>query len=116
VNSNPTAENVYWKADGVLPSKEILSHLSHPNSLHSYSLTKLKLSAGIKGDCILARPLIKCEMCNEKESLKERKNLLNSFYYKYCIYTVAQLVEVLCYKPEGRGFDSRLCHWNFSWT
>jgi len=26
----------------------------------------------------------------------------------------AQLVEVLCYKPEGHGFDSRWCHWNFS--
>ena len=25
---------------------------------------------------------------------------------------VAQLVEVLCYKPEGRGFGSRWCHWN----
>jgi hypothetical protein len=23
---------------------------------------------------------------------------------------VAQLVETLRYKPEGRGFDSRLCH------
>jgi hypothetical protein len=22
------------------------------------------------------------------------------------------LVETLCYKPEGRGFDSRWCHWN----
>jgi hypothetical protein len=29
---------------------------------------------------------------------------------------VAQLVEVLRYKPEGRGFDSRWCHWNFSLT
>jgi len=26
------------------------------------------------------------------------------------------LVEALRYKPEGRGFDSRWCHWNFSWT
>jgi hypothetical protein len=26
---------------------------------------------------------------------------------------VAQLVEALRYKPEGRGFDSRWCHWNF---
>jgi hypothetical protein len=26
---------------------------------------------------------------------------------------VAQLVEALRYKPEGRGFDSRLCHWKF---
>jgi len=26
---------------------------------------------------------------------------------------VAQLVEALCYKPEGRGFYSRCCHWKF---
>jgi len=29
---------------------------------------------------------------------------------------VVQLVEALRYKPEGRGFDSRWCHWNFSLT
>jgi len=29
---------------------------------------------------------------------------------------VAQLVEALRYKPEGRGFDSRWCHWNFART
>jgi hypothetical protein len=29
---------------------------------------------------------------------------------------VAQLVEALRYKPEGRGFGSRWCHWNFSLT
>jgi hypothetical protein len=28
---------------------------------------------------------------------------------------VAQLVEVVRYKPEGRGFDSQ-CYWNFSST
>jgi hypothetical protein len=27
---------------------------------------------------------------------------------------VAQLGETLRYNPEGRGFDYRLCHWNFS--
>jgi hypothetical protein len=26
------------------------------------------------------------------------------------------VVEALRYKPEGRGFDSRWCHWNFSLT
>jgi hypothetical protein len=26
------------------------------------------------------------------------------------------LVETLRYKPEGRGIDSRWCHWNFSLT
>jgi len=31
-------------------------------------------------------------------------------------YAVAQLDEALRYKPEGRGFDSRWCRWNFSLT
>jgi len=31
-------------------------------------------------------------------------------------HAVAQLVEALRLKSEGRGFDSRLCHWNFSFT
>ena len=31
-------------------------------------------------------------------------------------YAVAQLVEALRYKSEGRGFNSRWCHWNFSLT
>ena len=26
------------------------------------------------------------------------------------------VVKVLCYKSEGRWFDSRLCHWNFPVT
>ena len=29
-------------------------------------------------------------------------------------HAMAQLVEALRYKPEGRGFDSPWCHWNFS--
>jgi hypothetical protein len=28
----------------------------------------------------------------------------------------SDLVKALCYKPEGRGFDSRWCYWNFSST
>jgi hypothetical protein len=31
-------------------------------------------------------------------------------------YALAQVVEALCYKPDGRGFDSRWRHWNFSLT
>jgi hypothetical protein len=31
-------------------------------------------------------------------------------------HAVAQLGEALRYKPEGRGVDSRWCHWNFSKT
>jgi hypothetical protein len=26
------------------------------------------------------------------------------------------VVETLCYKPEGRGIDSRWCHWKFSFN
>ena len=38
---------------------------------------------------------------------------------QYCVrpgHAVAQLVEALSYDPEGCGFDSRWCHWNFSLT
>ena len=48
------------------------------------------------------------------------------YYYYYLRYylrasiikghAVAQLVEALRYKPEGRGCDSRCSHWNFSLT
>jgi hypothetical protein len=31
-------------------------------------------------------------------------------------HPVAQLVDALRYKPEGHGFDSQWCHWNFSLT
>jgi hypothetical protein len=31
-------------------------------------------------------------------------------------YAVTQLVQALRYKPGGRGFDSRWCHWNVSLT
>jgi hypothetical protein len=58
-------------------------------------------------------------------------NLLHNFYFAYTArhmsrdlylrivnahYFNAQLVEALCYEPEGSGFDSRWCHWNFSLT
>ena len=36
--------------------------------------------------------------------------------HKFCGHMVAQLVEALSYKPEGHGFDSQWCQWNFSLT
>jgi len=35
---------------------------------------------------------------------------------KHWGHVVAQLVEALRYKSDGRGFDPRWCHWNFSLT
>ena len=60
----------------------------------------------------------------------QTKCLIVAYIYRGCqkMYThfkrllyrfgtaVAQLVEALRYKSEGRGFDSRWCHWNFSLT
>jgi hypothetical protein len=40
----------------------------------------------------------------------------NHLIYNRGTLLVAQLVEALRYKSEGRGFDSRSYHWNFSLT
>ena len=46
---------------------------------------------------------------------RDHCNYFNNLFSKTG-HTVAQLVEALRYKPEGRGFDSHWCHWNFSLT
>ena len=41
------------------------------------------------------------------------------FYFKITYLKLGRgglLVKPLRYKPAGRGFDSRCCHWNFSVT
>jgi len=43
-----------------------------------------------------------------------RSHYLFTFAFRWGTLLVAQLVEALRYKPEGRGFDSRWCNWNFS--
>jgi hypothetical protein len=54
--------------------------------------------------------------------LKDLLHLATSrlgFLHRYMFiwrHPVAYLVEALRYNSEGRGFDSRWCHWNFSLT
>ena len=43
-------------------------------------------------------------------------HIISQTYSTLWGYAVAQLVETLRYKLEGRGFDSRWCHWKFSLT
>jgi hypothetical protein len=43
-------------------------------------------------------------------------DVLKQMLYLERGYAVAQLVEALSYKSEGRGFDSRWCHCNFPST
>ena len=45
-------------------------------------------------------------------------SMLNVLYFYISTFrigrhAVTQLAEALRYKPEGRGFDFRSCHWNF---
>jgi hypothetical protein len=46
--------------------------------------------------------------------------LMEEIFFFYYLedggHAVVQLVEALLYKPEGRRFNSRWCHWNFSLT
>ena len=45
-----------------------------------------------------------------------RRTSVSSIYIVFQSHAVAQFVEALLYKPEGRGFDSQWCNWNFSLT
>ena len=50
---------------------------------------------------------------NPKSEEHKQKNALIEYIYIYIYiwdYAVAQLVEALRYKSEGRGFDSGWCH------
>jgi len=53
-----------------------------------------------------------CDVCYwyTKSILRHKFLILGTYIL---VYTLAQLVEALRYKPEGRGFDSRWRHWNF---
>jgi len=72
--------------------------------------------------------------CEQHESIKHLLNYANQMHNIYSLHTFTVLlllcirlvcmynkrarggvvVKALRYKPEGRGFDSRWCHWNFS--
>jgi hypothetical protein len=41
---------------------------------------------------------------------------ISSYYIRQSGTRDGRVIEALRYKPEGRGIDSRWCHWNFSLT
>ena len=47
---------------------------------------------------------------------KETQYGISVHYYKSSGARGGVVVKALNYKPAGRGFDSRWCHWNFSLT
>jgi hypothetical protein len=59
------------------------------------------------------------EMDFETQALWKYVNVTFNSSNQAVVHTghmVVKLVEALHYKPEGHGFDSRWCQWNFSLT
>ena len=81
--------------------------------------TKLIISGGEMCCCTLCATFTVCFI--DAKLLEDicifflREHVLLNIYtlIQQVGHAVAQLVEALRYKPEGRGFDSRWCHWNF---
>jgi hypothetical protein len=40
--------------------------------------------------------------------------MTNIFMYVCGVQTVAEVIEVFRYQPEGHWFDTQWCRWNFS--
>ena len=61
-----------------------------------------------------------CKCCGVQQGEESDVIRISRFIYRTYEpipgFAVAQLVESLRYKLEGRGFDSRWCLWNFSLT
>jgi hypothetical protein len=74
---------------------------------------------------ITKKNVLTSRTCFDLVDLDHLQGILNVWMFLFfvaltCSYggtlLVAQLVEALRYKSEGRGFDSQRCHWNFSLT
>ena len=52
--------------------------------------------------------------CRDDAKISSRIHLLDALFA--LVHAVAQVVQALRHRPEGRRFDSRGCHWNFSLT
>ena len=94
--------------------KNMATHISLPNLILYKAQWAAMVREGWNCLCSLAPNYLTCT--------KEVSSLNPS--YPYCGFcqqyfkrhVVAQLTEAPRYKPEGRGFDSLWCHWNFSLT
>jgi hypothetical protein len=88
--------------------------VKRPVSQDDHSLTYVVMVRCVASTGTLFLHLVECS-----EKLPDVYGCRNGNYLVLLVTTgaaVAQLVEALRYKPEGRGFDSEWCHWNFSLT
>ena len=72
---------------------------------------------------LAGKGLIRVQICNGKQlmtfsiendrvQMKQGYDIRQLFMVR--VYRGGSVVKVLCYKSEGRFFDPRWCHWNFS--
>ena len=67
------------------------------------------------GELWEARPCCCCCSLWSLQRVEPRCNIFKRNFNTTIWHAVAQLVEALCYKPEGRGFNSPSCQWDFSY-
>ena len=99
---------VYLRALRYTPVS-IIRPILHPLRLHVALIRKTKMRG--------LGTFQKKKCCSINRAALDRK--LFSFFeslQSVAGHALAQLVEALRYKPQGRGFDSRWSYWNFSVT
>jgi len=75
------------------------------------------LRAGLSGYRIWQGQLVLYYLkCTDRVWFTRNPYVIGTVSYFSTGHAMAQLVEALRCKPEGRGFDSRWCHWNYSST
>jgi len=60
-----------------------------------------------EGNTIICMYLVMVDLLKHKQDVE---------LVLFCLYLLSTVVKVLCYKSEGRWFDPKWCHWNFSFT
>ena len=80
---------------------------------HTLEVTSCVRDTEASSEYIFQRRIHTSNICKFQQSL-------NNINYIKSVQLVGArggiVVKALCYKLAGHGFDSRLCHWNFSVT
>ena len=123
---------IIFKVEGSImdPCNEICNSLRQGVPDYRAEETYDRVYALLPGSCVTGQQYSYGEagqICKSHMLMKDTNGITlpGSFWtcrlsYIYIItnliwgHAVAQLVEALRYKSEGRWFDSRWCHWNFS--
>jgi len=113
-----------WSLQSISYEHHILSMVVTNSLYHSVlSIVEYWLCAYCKVTSLFSVHFLTSFHCIRHVPFIERDKIIFTLYSTAClhrqIFTLRinqQLVEALRYKQEGRRFDSRWCHWNFSLT